>query len=247
MRTLSPAVQAAIAAEAVRFEDLLRITLPAETLRYGSGAATRTIAGDGNYLPYLAERFRVTQSKTLRTDSVEVRVVNVDGTVRAKLLEARPENRECALYRYFVDAGEAVELFRGRLRELEAGEREIRFRVVAPLDPGSADLAPRIYAHDCQWVFKSQATCGYTDGVDPNDPGTGLPFTSCPKTLAACQARGRQHRFGGFVYITRELQEQFPPSPPRRGGDGGPFGPNQGTEPGAGDLGPHNRGELLPP
>ena len=247
MRTLSAAVQAAIAAATVRFEDLIRITPlsgATETLRYGSGAATRTIAGDGDYLPYLAERFRVTQSKTLRTDSVDVRVVNVDGTVRAKLLATRPENRECALFRYFVDAAEAVEVFRGRLRELDAGEREIGFRVVSPLEPGSADLAPRIYAHDCQWVFKNLGTCAYTDGVDPNDPATGLPFTSCPKTLAACQARGRQHRFGGFVYITRELQEQFPPGD---GGDGGPFGPDQGTSPGAGDLGPHNRGDLLPP
>lgn len=242
MRTLSAAIQAAIAASEVPFEDLLEVFLPAGTLRYTSGAAAVVVAGQ-SYQPYLAERFQITQSKALKADSVEVRIVNVDGSVRAALLEAQPENRECVLRRYFVAAGEAVELFRGRLRELEAGEREIRFRVVSPLDPASADLAPRLYAYDCQWVFKNQATCGYTNGIDPNDPATGQPFTFCPKTLAACAARGRRHRFGGFVYITSELQQQFPASD---GEDEGPFGRGQGRSADPDELGPGNRGEALP-
>jgi phage-related protein len=97
-------------------------------------------------------------------------------------------------------------LFQGRISEIDVNEQDATLQLAGELDPSSAQIPQRKYSALCVWDFKD-ANCGYVDGVDPDDPATGQPFTVCPKDLPSCMARGRQQRFPGFLTITRDLTE----------------------------------------
>jgi len=113
---------------------------------------------------------------------------------------------EATLQRLFLPANEAVILLRGRVGEVQLNERDATLTLEGDLDPTAAQIPQRKYSALCVWNFKD-SRCGYTDGVDPDNPATGQPFTVCPKDLLSCQARGRQQRFPGFLTITRDLTE----------------------------------------
>jgi hypothetical protein len=116
------------------------------------------------------------------------------------------QGQEATLERLFLQAGETVVLFKGRISEVEVDEQNATLTLKGDLDPTAAQVPARKYSALCVWDFKD-GNCGYADGADPNDPGTGLPFVTCSKDLDSCKARGRSQRFPGFLTITRELTE----------------------------------------
>ena len=205
-RTLSGAIQNLIAgSQTPKTIHLLTFTVGIATYRFAEDA----IAHLGNaYQPRLVVESGPHYTQTARLDPVKVRLQNIT-LETAKLLQdegADVQGQEATLERLFLQANETVVLFRGRISEVEVNENEATLVLAGELDPTAAQVPQRKYSSLCAWDFKD-TNCGYVDGVDPNDPGTGQPFVSCGKDLLSCQARGRQQRFPGFLTITRELTE----------------------------------------
>jgi len=188
-RTLSPEIQTLITQGTQRVCHLLTFTVGIATYRFAEDA----IAHLGNaYQPRLVVESGPHYTQTARLDPVKVRLQNIT-LETAKLLQdegADVQGQEATLERLF----------------LQVNENEATLVLAGELDPTAAQVPQRKYSSLCAWDFKD-TNCGYVDGVDPNDPGTGQPFVSCGKDLLSCQARGRQQRFPGFLTITRELTE----------------------------------------
>ena len=204
-RTLSATIQSLIQQNVTRVCHLLTFTVGATTYRFAEDRITHA----GNlYQPHLALVSGPKYSEQLQLQPVTVRLQNIT-LETAKLLKDEGsdlQGQEATLERLFLAARETVVLFKGRISEIEAGEQEATLTAAGDLDPTAAQIPQRKYSALCVWNFKD-SRCGYTDGVDPDNPATVQPFTVCPKDLLSCQARGRQQRFPGFLTITRDLTE----------------------------------------
>lgn len=204
-RTLSTAVANAVAAGATPFFHLLRFTVGATNYYFAEDQITHL----GNtYKPHLILDAPARYVQKLQLEPVTVRLQNID-LATAKTLkteQAAIQGQEATLSRLFLKAHEAVTLFVGQISEVEINERDATLTLVGDLDPTATQVPKRKYSHLCVWDFKD-TNCGYVDGVDPNDPETGLPFVICPKDFLSCQARSREERFPGFIHITRDLTE----------------------------------------
>jgi len=116
------------------------------------------------------------------------------------------QGQEATLERLYLAAGEALLIFRGRISEIALSDTAATLQLAGELDPTATQIPRRQYSALCAWDFQD-SNCGYVPNVDPLDPQTSQPFTFCPKDFFSCQARGRQHRFPGFLHLTRELTE----------------------------------------
>ncbi|MBI3934522.1 MAG: DUF2163 domain-containing protein [Acidobacteria bacterium] len=204
-RILSPAIQTLLAQSTQRVCHLLSFTVGANTYRFAEDGITHV----GNmYQPHLVMDDGPKYSEQLQLHPVAVKLQNITLETARMLKEegAAIQGQEATLERLFLQAGETVVLLKGRISEIAVNEQEATLKLSGELDPTSGQVPNRKYSALCVWDFKD-SRCGYADGTDLNDPATGLPFTVCPKDLISCQARGRQHRFPGFLTITRELTE----------------------------------------
>ena len=205
MRTLSANIQAALADSKHQVCHLLSFTVFGTNYYF----AEDQVAFQGNtYAPHLILDSPIRMTQQLQLEPVRVRLQNID-LQTAQMLETEQSDLqgvEATVQRLFLAANEAVILFRGRIGEIQLTERDAVLTLEGDLDPTATELPRRKYSNLCVWDFQD-ANCGYVDGVDPDDPQTGQPFFVCPKDFASCRARGREHRFPGFLHITRDLTE----------------------------------------
>lgn len=207
MRTLSSAIQNLLAGTTHRVCHLLSFTVGATSYYF---AEDQVVFQGNTYKPHLILESPIRYSQRLQLEPVSVRLQNID-LQTAAMLQAEQSNLqgvEATFERLFLAANEAVILFRGRIGEVQLDERTAALTLEGDLDPTATAIPKRKYSNLCVWDFKD-ANCGYVDGVDPNDPATGQPFVICPKDFLSCQARGRPHRFPGFLHITRDLTESI--------------------------------------
>ena len=85
---------------------------------------------------------------------------------------------------------------------LRRAEPVAQLRLATKLDPTAVRLPARAYSQLCAWKFKGPE-CGFV----------GAP-TVCNKTFADCTTFAREHRFSGFIQITRAVEEIVTPPPP---------------------------------
>ena len=205
-RTLSSAIQSVIAeGKPSRVVHLLTFTVGATIYRF----AEDRVSYLGNlYEPSLVVESPVRYSQKPQLNPVTLTLQNITLETAQMLQNEQPDAQgvEATLERLFLQANEAVILFRGRIGEVAMEERSATLTLQGDLDPTATEVPQRKYSNLCVWDFKD-TNCGYVDGVDPDDPATGQPFTTCPKDFSSCQARGREHRFPGFLHITRALTE----------------------------------------
>ena len=204
-RTLSSAIQTLLAGTTHRVCHLLSFTVGATNYYF---AEDQVVFQGNTYKPHLILESPIRCSQRLQLEPVSVRLQNIDLQTAAMLQTEQSDLQgvEATLQRLFLPANEAVILFRGRVGEVQLNERDATLTLEGDLDPTAAAIPQRKYSTLCVWDFKD-SDCGYVDGVDPDDPATGQPFLVCPKDFASCQARGRPHRFPGFLHITRDLTE----------------------------------------
>jgi len=204
-RTLSGVIQDLIAQGTQRTVHLLTFQVGIATYRFAEDAV-RHLGFD--YQPYLLLESGARYSERLRGEPVTVKLQNITLETAELLKEegSAIQGVEATLERLYLAARETVVIFRGRISEVEINERDATITIASELDPTATQIPKRKYSALCVWDFKD-ANCGYVDGVDPNDPGTGQPFVICPKDFASCQARSREERFPGFLTVTRELTE----------------------------------------
>lgn len=204
-RRLSANIQAALASGSHGGIHLLSFTASGTNYYFAEDQAQF----QGNtYAPHLALDSAIRLTEQLRAEPVLARLQNID-LQTAKVLDLKRneiQGIEATIQRLFPAANEAVILFRGRIGEIRVDERTASLRLEGDLDPTATEIPRRKYSNLCVWNFKD-ANCGYKDGTDPNDPVTGKPFVACPKDFLSCRARGREHRFPGFLHITRALTE----------------------------------------
>ena len=216
-RTLSSPIQTLLDQGAQRVCHLLTFTVGIATYRFAEDAITHL----GNaYQPRLVVQSGPRYTETPRLNPVTVRLQNIT-LETAKLLQQETsavQGQEATLERLFLQARETVVLFKGRISEIEISETDATLVLAGDLDPTAAQVPQHNYSSLCVWDFKD-GNCGYVDGADPNNPGTGLPFVTCGKDLLSCQARGRRQRFPGFLTITRELTESVEGHTPNVGDD----------------------------
>ena len=206
-RTLSANIQAAIAGGKHQVCHLLSFTVFGTNYYFAEDQVTF----QGNtYAPDLVLDSGIRLTEQLRVEPVTVRLQNIDlRTAQALDLERSDmQGIEATIERLYLAANEAVILFRGRIGEIQIDERTAVLRLEGDLDPTATEIPRRKYSNLCVWDFKD-ANCDYADGVDPDDPETGQPFLICTKDFLSCRARGREHRFPGFLHITRDLTESI--------------------------------------
>ena len=206
-RTLSANIQAALAGGKHPVCHLLSFTVFGTNYYFAEDQLTF----QGNtYAPDLVLDSAIRLSEQLRVEPVTVRLQNIDlRTAQVLDLERSDlQGAEATLSRLYLAANEAVILFRGRIGEVQMDERTAVLKLEGDLDPTATEIPRRKYSNLCVWDFQD-ANCGYQGGTDPNDPGTGQPFLICPKDFLSCRARGREHRFPGFLHITRDLTESI--------------------------------------
>jgi len=204
-RTLSATIQAALAGGKHQVCHLLSFTVFGNDYYFAEDKVTF----QGNeYVPHLVFDSPIRLTQQLRVEPVTVRLQNIDLKTAQTLDLERSDLQgvEATISRLFLAANEAVILFRGRIGEIRIDERTAVLTLEGDLDPTATEIPRRKYSNLCVWDFKD-ANCGYAGGTDPDDPNTGLPFAVCPKDFLSCRARGREHRFPGFLHITRELTE----------------------------------------
>src|SRR3972149_1151697 len=167
-RTLSANIQAALGGDVQRTVHLLRFTVGATTYRFSEERITHV----GNlYLPHLMLESGPKYSEQLQLHPVTVKLQNIT-LETAQMLQAEGsglQGQEATLERLFLAARETVVLFQGRISEIEAGEQEATLTLAGDLDPTAAQIPQRKYSALCVWNFKD-SRCGYTDGVDPDNP-----------------------------------------------------------------------------
>ena len=204
-RTLSANIQAALAGGKHQVCHLLSFTVFGTNYYFAEDQVTF----QGNtYAPHLALDSAIRVSEQLRVEPVTVRLQNIDLQTAQVLDLERSDMQgiEATIERLYLAANEAVILLRGRIGEIRMDERSAVLTLEGDLDPTATEIPRRKYSNLCVWDFKD-SNCGYEDGVDPDDPQTGQPFLACPKDFLSCRARGREHRFPGFLHITRDLTE----------------------------------------
>ena len=204
-RTLSANIQAALAGGKHQVCHLLSFTVFGTNYYFAEDQVTFL----GNtYLPHLMLDSGIRLTEQLRVEPVTARLQNIDLQTAQTLDLERSDLQgvEATVERLYLAANEAVILFRGRIGEIQMDERTAMLTLEGDLDPTATEIPRRKYSNLCVWDFKD-VNCGYVDGVDPDDPQTGQPFLVCPKDFLSCGARGREHRFPGFLHITRDLTE----------------------------------------
>lgn len=182
------------------------------------------------YQGYLMRGSAIEQNRSLRSDVGELRLLNVDLVVDAVINQGNFDGALAEVKMLLLGIDEEVPLLTGLVSEIRQTEEAVELRVVSRLDPAQFPVPFRQWSDVCTFRFKDPQ-CGYVDGVDPDDPGTGLPFVLCPKTYDACLARSREERFPGFLTITpgqASVVRRTPgaggrPSEPFRDPDGGPI------------------------
>ena len=221
-RTLSSAIRTLIAQDTSSVVHLLSFSVGATTYRFTEGCGAEDgIRHRGNlYLPHLVMNSPVRYTQKLRLQPFAVELQNIDLQTAAMLKAAKSlmQGAEAVFERLFLQANEAVTLFRGPIIEMEIDERRAALTLAGDLDPTATQVPRRKYASLCMWDFKD-SNCGYTGGVDPDDPATGRPFAACPKDFLSCLARSRQERFPGFIHVTRDLTEAVQGQTPDTGDD----------------------------
>jgi len=212
--SLSSAIQSASAQYGSPVCHLLTFTVGDASFYFAEDAVS--FQGQ-SYRPWLILESPIHYSQKLQLDPVTLTLQNVSLDVAAILqsLGSDIQGAEATLRRLYLSANDAVTLYVGSIGALDIDERNVTITLVGDLDPTATQVPVRRYSATCVWDFKD-ADCGYTAGSDPADPSTGAPFVSCPKDFLSCGARGRQHRFPGFLHISRDLtlsiEGQQPPA-----------------------------------
>lgn len=213
-RTLSAAIQSAIAQYGSAVCHLLSFTVGNISFYFADDA----VSFQGNsYQPWLILDSPVHYTQKLQLDPVTVTLQNVSLDVAATLqsLQSDIQGAEATLRRLYFAANDAVTLFVGSIGAIDIDERNVTITIVGNLDPAATQVPVRKYSATCVWAFQDD-NCGYTN-ADPVDPSTDASFVSCPKDFLSCGARGRQHRFPGFLHISRDLtlavEGQLPTAP----------------------------------
>lgn len=171
-------------------------------------AEDRVFFQGNSYQPWLMVASPVKYTQKLQLDPVTVKLQNITLQTAAMLqLESSGmEGAEATLQRLYPACNEVVTLFAGRIAGIEIDQQSATITLAGDLDPTASLVPARHFSATCVWDFQD-SRCGYTAGTDPNDPATSSPFTACPKDFLSCQARGRQHRFPGFIHISRDLTQ----------------------------------------
>lgn len=203
-RSLSPAIQAEIAKPTSRAVHLLKLGPVNGTTYYF--AEDRVLFQGNLYQPWLILASAVRYTQKLQLDPVSVKLQNITLEAAAILRQESSfiEGAEATLQRLYLACNEALTLFVGRIAGIEIDQQNATITIAGDLDPTASVAPKRQFSATCVWDFKD-SNCGYVDGSDPNDPETNAPFTTCPKDFLSCTARGRQHRFPGFIHISRDL------------------------------------------
>ncbi|MBI2815451.1 MAG: DUF2163 domain-containing protein [Acidobacteria bacterium] len=203
MRTLSPAIQNAIAKSKTSVCHLLSFQVGQNAYRF---AEDKVSFQDNWYEPWLTVASPVRYTQKLQVEPVTVRLQNITLDAAKMLQQERDaiQGSEATLQRLFLNCNEALTLFVGRVSEIRVNDRSAHLTLSGDLDPIATEVPVRKCSAACVWTFKDN-NCGYVPGTDPEDPTTGSPFSTCPKDFLSCQARGRQHRFSGFIHISRDL------------------------------------------
>jgi hypothetical protein len=204
-RQISAAIEQLIQDEACQIAHLLTFSIGNNTYRYSEDDRVYLSESYTRGLNLLSP---VRYSSQLRTDTVQIAIENVSLQMSALLtnVEVSIQGQEATLYRLFPQAMQALLLFRGRISEVSTAEDKAELTLITEFEPASTPLPLREYSALCSWNF-ADSNCGYVEGEDPLDTQTAAPFTSCPKDFTSCQARGRQHRFSGFLHLTRAVTE----------------------------------------
>ena len=213
-RNLSAAIQSAIAQHRSSACHLLSFAVGDVSFYFAEDAVS--FQGQ-SYQPWLILDSPVRYTQKLQLDPVTVTLQNVSLHMAAMLqsLQSDIQGAEATLRRLYLSANDAVTLFVGTIGAIDIDERTVTITIAGDLDPTATQVPARKYSATCVWTFKD-ANCGYTT-ADPVDPSTNAPFLSCPKDFLSCGARGRQHRFPGFLHISRDLTlavEGQLPAPP---------------------------------
>ena len=178
--------------------------------------STEPVTYDGNtYQDWLVMDAPLRRFRSLRVDSASLKLQNADGQLEALVFAQEFEGAEVRVLELLDDltpTKDALELVRGVLADRAANQQFIEWSIVPAWDPVTVAAPGRVFSRTCTFRFKAPE-CGYRDGVSPHDPATGQPYLACPKDFAACQARGRRHRFPGFIHITRKLEQVYPSRP----------------------------------
>jgi len=203
-RTLSAGIQSQISRPSSEAGHLLTFG-PVNGTTYYFGEDL-VIFGGHTYLPHLIGDFAVKFTQKLQLDPVSLHLQNVSLEMAAIVNTQRSDiqGAPATLSRFWPAINEALVLFSGVVTEIDVDEKEVLVVLAGDLDPTASQVPKRTYMATCSRTFKD-ASCGYVNGVDPNDPGTGLPYVACPKDFVSCTARGRKHRFDGFIHIQRDL------------------------------------------
>lgn len=204
-RSIPNSIQSAIQDDNCRIVHLLSFTV-GETNYYFSEDQLSFLGNQ--YQAGLRLPSRIHYSSRLETDPVQVAIENVSLEMSSALsgLASSIQGQEAALLRLFPQAMESLALFRGRISEVNVNESQAVLTLITEFDPAATNLPLRKYSALCSWSF-ADSNCGYSEEEGPLDPQTATPFTSCPKDFFSCGARGRQHRFPGFLHLTREVSE----------------------------------------
>lgn len=178
-----------------------------------------------HYIGWLIVDEPIHRYDSLQRDDASLKLSNVTGDLEAMVFAEVWEGALVVLLDYFTALGKGltatVELIRGKLgARVQADEQIMAWNLLPLYDPQKISAPSEIFAENCGFRFKDNR-CGYVNGVDPNDPATGLPFVLCDKNLAHCQARGRAHRYPGFVQVTFDLIKLYPPKAHPASGSGG--------------------------
>jgi hypothetical protein len=204
-RNLSVAIQQAAARDNCHFAHLFTFTVADTTYRYSEGQVG--YLGD-IYQPGLKLKSAIRYSEQLQVDPVVVSLQNItlDTATLLRALSPGLQGQEATVSRLYLQASEALLLFRGRISLIEIDQYEAVFTLITEFDPVATSIPTRQYSALCNWAF-ADSGCGYVANEDLLDPQTALPFVSCPKDFFSCEQRGRQHRFSGFIHLTREVSE----------------------------------------
>lgn len=145
-------------------------------------------------------------------NETSINLVNTNHAISDLLKTNDFQGCECILYLYFpaasTGAGNAIERFRGVMgKPEEETDQVIVVPVTSRLHGPRTKLPSRVFSRYCGLNFADGVDCPYnppTIGVV--DPGTGLAYTSCPKSMEDCVNRGmfdplqeeNKGYFGGF-------------------------------------------------
>ncbi len=202
-RNLSSAIQYVIAQNRSAVCHLLSFAVGTTTYRF----AEDRVRFQGNlYQPWLILNSAVRYTQKLQLDPVRVNLQNISLETVAMLKDTGSDIQgvEATLQRLYLNINDVVTLFVGRIAQIDIDQQSAAIMLAGDLDPTASQVPTRKFSAMCVWNFKD-SDCGYTDGVDPADPSTNAPYAACPKDFLSCVARGRQHRFPGFIHISRDL------------------------------------------